>query len=368
MTIPLYWDCFGSMSVNSGISHYAWRLWTEFKMFDWYPRLMVDERYERIENDLGHESLGPLRFSKLGTQKLVWPQLVGRHLMGRHPSSGQGIFHGLNNFNLPLSMTFHRHYKTVLTIHDLIPLIDSVGVSRSLSLQLKWYLPKILPVVDRIICVSDWTLATLLSKFPIVQGKALRIYSGVVNMKTVVENKNCKESRIKILYISRFEKYKNFGLFKEILTKARDEIVGDVITDSLGEQYLLQDKTLVQSGRLRIHRNISESAKENLLREADVYVHTSKYEGFCLPASEALSYALPVVYLSGSGIDEVVGQCGFKNSLVDSVSTWIDTIKEAARVRSRKECYKICQNHLKAIGSWEKTARKVKQQYESLIE
>ena len=72
-------------------------------------------------------------------------------------------FHGLANFNVPIAKQILR---TVLTIHDIIPLIAKGEVSRSSNLQLSILLKLVFPSRTKLLCVSSWTKDSFDSYFP----------------------------------------------------------------------------------------------------------------------------------------------------------------------------------------------------------
>ena len=55
---------------------------------------------------------------------------------------------------------------------------------------------------------------------------------------------------------------------------------------------------------------ISEKEKDELYKNADLFVLPSFYEGFGLPILEAMSYGVPVVCSNNSSLPEVTGDAG----------------------------------------------------------
>ena len=102
--------------------------------------------------------------------------------------------------------------------------------------------------------------------------------------------------------------------------------------------------TMERLGLTDIVRTVSGVSDEELARlygEAEVAIVPSLYEGFSLPAIEAMSCGVPVVGTTGGAIPEVVGTSGETgllvtpndpDALVDAIRTLLDDRELAARL------------------------------------
>jgi glycosyltransferase involved in cell wall biosynthesis len=131
--------------------------------------------------------------------------------------------------------------------------------------------------------------------------------------------------------------------------------------------------TMERLGLTDIVQTISGVSDEELARlygEAEVAVVPSLYEGFSLPAIEAMSCGVPVVGTTGGAIPEVVGQSGETGLLVepnnpDALVGAIRTLLDDAELRER----------LGAAGrervikrfTWEVTARGTAACYDAIL-
>jgi glycosyltransferase involved in cell wall biosynthesis len=79
----------------------------------------------------------------------------------------------------------------------------------------------------------------------------------------------------------------------------------------------------------------------SVYRRADVFLYTSRYEGFGLPALEAMASGTPVVAFANSAIPEVVEDGGLLvpdgdvRAMVDGVRSLMDDRSRRDEIRSR---------------------------------
>ena len=166
-----------------------------------------------------------------------------------------------------------------MTIHDIIPLIAKGEVSRSSNLQLKYLLKLVLPRVNEIICVSPWTKDCLESYFPNydLSSKTTVIPNGFSSFEPLAK---CNDSKIHVLFVSRFEEYKNFSLLKKIIAASDpDKLHFDIVTDTKGIKFI----DSLTSSNYSLYHQVDDSKLKSLYKKSSLLLHTSSYEGFCLP-------------------------------------------------------------------------------------
>ena len=258
----------------------------------------------------------------------------------------------------------------MLTVHDMIPFIEKKSVSLSYYLQLSYLLPRVLSKVDHIVCVSEWTKNVLCDRYQGLEQKITVIPHGFDSFSFKGPGFSSEESKtLKLLYIARYEKYKRIDFLLEVVKRAAGKLSLDLITDSKGHYILSKTYAyLVADGTLRLWTGLSDVDMKHRFTAANVYVHTSLFEGYGLPVAEAMSFGLPVVYQGGSAVDEVVGPdggfplLGAQNSLDD----WIDRIMEAHAAAGSPDfglrLQKICESRC----SWSESARKLISIYDRL--
>ena len=336
MTAPfLIWDGYGLGGGASGVATYGRELHASLAQQGVTPVVIMRPGESMISTTASAfqttERAGI--FSHILGSKPVWPKIVA-HLVdkvaGQQIHSNQSVvLHGLSNFNLDGDKR-SRQVKRVLTVHDVIPLIEPKSVSKSYYLQLKWLLPKALAAADAVICVSDWTRSTLIERYPGVRGKTRVIRNGVAAAPgSPLTPERLKVCDLRTLYVARGEEYKQLNVYFSALNALPATWQGDLITDERGlaEAHDLAPH-LIADGRLKLHSRVSQNSYEELFRTATVYVHCSRYEGFCLPVADALGTGLPVVYQRGSATDELLTPKISTSVAPDSSpSVWAESIE-----------------------------------------
>lgn len=380
---PVFWDGYGLNHRNSGIFNYA--------------RCLAEQLIARgvkitaIQSALGGyplaEGVSSLTLQPIGSlnqrlfhSKLVWPNHVGSQLLKaireqereqeQASSMGPGckpIYHGLCNANLPLSSKFFEKFHTVLTIHDVIPLIARGEVSFASYCQFTFYLSVVAKKVDRIVCVSQWTKDLFLQHYPQLRDKTSVIVSGfhpVDILPTPIPLPN----KIRILFVSRFEKYKRFDVLAKLIRQCGKRFQLTIITNAIGVEWLEDNlKDLIDSGELIVKTRLNLQDLKKEFEKSEVYVHPSRYEGFCLPASEAIAFGRPVVYTIGSGIDEVVpDEVGIGLPENAAISDWADSIEDVYKRSRSPQFTETIRAKIAEKATWHSAATQLFRVYKSI--
>ncbi|MBF0440465.1 MAG: glycosyltransferase [Oligoflexales bacterium] len=368
----LFWDGYGIGEEGTGIYFSAKCIAEELLRKDIAPCLIhMKKDPSRILRGLDEVTLKSWGFlDKIMRSKIVWPVRVGRYLESVYADDPTiKIFHGLSNFNVPWSIDFSKKFRTILTIHDLIPFLARDDVSMFYLMQLKYCLPKVLPVVDQIVCDSCWTKKTVVEFFPYVESKTKVVPLGFPEFKGKEVYRKDAET-VGILSVSRFEKYKRFNLLCDIVKKMDGKFVLTLVTDQKGLLWARENfSDLIRKSYLIPLTSLTREDLEMKYREADVYVHTSLYEGFGLPPTEALSFGIPVVYQSGSAVDEILGKkVAFPMLLSHSIDDWIDKIKQANELSYLSDFQKKIKEEVGSWNTWSRTADQLIELYDSLAD
>jgi len=222
--------------------------------------------------------------------------------------------------------------KTIVTIHGL----EYEFCPEAYSWWEKFYMRRVIKNscrwANKIISVSENTKRDLVKLYGVSVDKIRVIYEGYnrnfqgekkLKLKNLKFNSNFKfqiSNLPYLLFIGRLEKRKNItGIIKAF--------------EILKEKYNISHKLILAGGEGYDYKNIkqqvlnskykkdiiltgfvSENKKWELLKNAEVFLFPSFYEGFGLPILEAQSAGMPVVAGDNSSIPEVAGSALLVNS------------------------------------------------------
>jgi glycosyltransferase involved in cell wall biosynthesis len=131
------------------------------------------------------------------------------------------------------------------------------------------------------------------------------------------------------------------------------------------------DRLLTQLGlasRVRFVSGISTDEMVRLYAEAAIAVVPSVYEGFGLPAGEAMACGVPVVSTSGGALPEVVGDAGIQVPVRDAqaLATAIaELLDDPVR---REELGRRGRERIESQFCWRLTARRMTGYYREVLE
>jgi len=256
-----------------------------------------------------------------------------------------------------------RPRRLIVTVHDLAPMRYPFEI-RDLSEKIQWILtPKALKKIYLIIAISDFTKKELMKMLNIEEEKIHVIYQGVNHsLYRPMDKEDCRKyfnldlNKKYILYVASNLYHKRTDLAKMIFEKVK-KCREDVRMIKAGYSEKLEGEGIISMGWIK------EADMPKLYNCADVYLHTSEYEGFGLPILEAMACGIPVVASNRASIPEVTGDAGI---LVDLDDDCVDEFAEnILRVLDKnKKIDKLALERSKTF-SWERTARETLRVYMS---
>lgn len=161
-------------------------------------------------------------------------------------------------------------------------------------------------ITDKVICVSKYDEALALREKVIKPEQVVTIYNGVraSEMKEVLKLDE-NDSIIKIVMVARFAAPKD----QETLIRAMSFLDQDVHVYFIGAgDTIASAKLLTKEKNLekRVHFLGDKDHVVNYLKDANVFVLSSNYEGFPISIIEAMSVGLPIVASNVGGVSELV--------------------------------------------------------------
>lgn len=162
---------------------------------------------------------------------------------------------------------------------------------------------KIFKKFDKIFCVSEGSKRKFLELYPDLLGKVEVFYS-IFDSEVWIEQAKAKtdlefvnSNEIKFLTVGRLANEKGQDLIPEVVSMLKDngyQFKWYVIGDGYKKKWLVKE---IKNRKLEKYL-ILLGEKENpypYYKECDIYVQTSRKEGYCISMAEAITFGKPIV-------------------------------------------------------------------------
>jgi len=233
-----------------------------------------------------------------------WTSLA-RYMSRVRTTTDADIVH--NTFYLPHGLAPTRGAKRIVTIHDMIPELLPHSRRRLDWLTLK---QRYVKSADHIICVSEATKQDLIKVYGIPKAPISVVHHGVdPRFHGEVAKADFLPERY-VLHVGHRGQYKDadvyFRAFAKIAKQDSELQLLCVGGDGISEQ---ESARLHELGiRERVsQRFLSDDLMASAYAHAEVFVFPSHFEGFGLPALEAMACGTPVVLAAATSLPEVGG-------------------------------------------------------------
>jgi len=275
-------------------------------------------------------------------------------------------------------------YKKIVTVHDLTPLVFPDHFKAGLRGNLKWQIQKLaLKNMDAIIAVSNSSKEDIIKYAGVSRDKVKVVYEAVGEDFRKLENGKWKAEIIRkynlpekfVLYVGDVTWNKNLPRLIEAAARINVPfaMVGKALVDKIIDTQNPWNKDLVRSQKLAEQNKnvfrlgfVSLEDLVALYNAATLFVMPSIYEGFGLPALEAMSCGCPVVASKGGSLVEVIGEAGrFIDPYdVDSIAKGISEVFDSPVLQ--KELSKKGIIQAKKF-TWKKTAEETMSVYKEVV-
>jgi glycosyltransferase involved in cell wall biosynthesis len=248
-----------------------------------------------------------------------------------------------------------KHGKVIVTIHDLSFARWPETVEPKNRAYLARSVPRSLERADAVIAVSDFTRREIEELFPTARGKLHVIHHGVRPIFRHRESHAETEAGVSdqpfaryVLAVGCVEPRKDLGLLLDAMSILRTHNASrDVGLVVVGPRGWLADEMEARlaaeqrAGQLVRLGYVTDAALARLYRRAAVLAFPTRYEGFGLPALEAMAAGLPVVCSNAASLPEVVGDAAVlvdersPEALADSLARVLEDPARAGELRRR---------------------------------
>lgn len=336
--------------------------------------ILISENYEGPLLDNSNVKLKKIqhnlnnRFSRIYYEHVVIPTYL--------KEEGFDLYHS-PGYILP----YFSKFKSIVTVHDLIALDFPKLCQNETAAYFKLTLPQSIRKADHIITVSQKVKDDVLNHFPDISEEKIRvIYPGLkANFNSVLDLKI--RENIKSLYnlpeqfflfVGNLEPKKNLTFIIQAYTKIKNMRLCDhklVIVGQLGWKY---DSILSEIKQSRFKQDIillgyiDEQYLPALYAMADLFLFPSLYEGFGIPALEAMACGCPVIISNRGALPEVTGGAAYQIDPYD-IDSLISAILLLLNDRELRENM-IQEGILWSKNfTWQKTATNTFDLYQSLL-
>jgi glycosyltransferase involved in cell wall biosynthesis len=229
----------------------------------------------------------------------------------------QAIDRGPPMFYPSVKDSFGIGAREASTIHDMSTLFmpefhESANIAHHLT-----HLSRQFATDEAVFCISEATQAALLLAFPSVANKVKRVYQYAdwpERFALMEANQPSLRLGRYAVVVGTIEPRKNLNLLLRALStpELRRSPLRFVVIGRTGWKVKTFMANLPPVARERIvfSNYVSEFSKYRLIRGAEFLIFPSLYEGFGIPALEAMSLGKPVLASWSSSLPEVVGDAG----------------------------------------------------------
>ncbi len=207
-----------------------------------------------------------------------------------------------------LHLTYEKDYKNHLSFSQRI----------YYNTLYKKYLKKSLPFADKIISISKYTQRKLKEEF----GYDSEVIYPCINTEIFKPSIRKEGNKIKILYSGNFSKRKGFDLLPKIMEKLDDNF--ELFCTGIRNQSK-KFKKINYLGKL------DNGGLVKAYNDCDIFLSTSRLEGFGLSIVEAMSCGKPCVVTNCSSLPELIDEKGGFLCERDNIDDFVDKIKILAK-------------------------------------
>lgn len=301
------------------------------------------------------------------------------HRLERYALALELVNHRLEVFHSPdfIPPSFGAA-RRIITVHDLtflyFPELLTPQSRRYYSGQIEWAVKS----ADHIIADSEATRVDLIDLLGVYPQKVTTIHLAANPIFAQIYNDHDIQQTTKsydvgkgfILAVGTLEPRKNIPVLLHAYKRLRNDFnisVPLVLVGMKGWLYesifqLISDLELVEHV---IHLGgVSDVQLAHLYRAAAVFAFPSRYEGFGLPALEAMHGGCPVVASNRGSLPEVVGEAGILLE-PDDVDSWTQTLYLVLTQNELSDQLRKAGFDQARIFTWEKTAAATQDIYEN---
>jgi glycosyltransferase involved in cell wall biosynthesis len=300
------------------------------------------------------------------------------------------IIHDNQSLGYGLLLMKRLRIPVIATIHHPLPIDREADLEQANGLRDRWRIRKFYSFIrmqafvsrrlERIITVSQSAAKKTEYFFKLPAEKLRVVYNGI-DTQMYTRNEKASQKRDGLIMVGNTDDRKKGVLYllKALQLLEKDGLKLTIVDDAERHSTYADDAGPLPSYGLKLVRKLNldglvhftgRLTREELVQHysaAQIAVVPSLYEGFGLPAAEAMSCGTPVIASTGGALPEVVGDAGMlvPSGRADALAAAIRQLlnDEQAQQRMREAGRKRVEDKF----NWEQTARKTLEVYQEVI-
>ena len=266
------------------------------------------------------------------------------------------VFHG-TDFSVP----YLPLRPSVMTLHDLSPWLNPAWHSEAGRVRRRSPVLLRLGLATMIITPSEAVRREAVARFHLQETRIVAIPHAAACMFRPVPPDSSRAPFF--LYVGTLEPRKNLTLLLEAWREVRKTMLVDLV---LAGRQRSDCPPIVPEPGLDLLGPVPDEDLPRLYSSAVACLYPSHYEGFGLPALEAMKCGAVVITSKDPAITEVVGDAAVRLDTADRAS-WVEAM--TAAITNRDWAAGIREQALRRAAqfSWTKTAQRTREVYEEAI-
>jgi glycosyltransferase involved in cell wall biosynthesis len=300
------------------------------------------------------------------------------------------IIHDNQSLGYGLLLVKRLNIPVIATIHHPLPIDRQADLEQANGLRDKWRIRKFYSFIhmqafvsrrlERIITVSQSAAERTEFFFRVPTDKIRVVYNGI-DTSIYNRNKEASENRNGLIMVGNTDDRKKgiLYLLKALQLLREDGIRLTIVDDAERHSSYTDDVGPLPSYGLKLVEKLNldgmvhfsgRLTREELAQRyssAQIAVVPSLYEGFGLPAAEAMACGAPVIATTGGALPEVVGDAGIlvppgsADALAASIKQLLDD------KRAQQQMSEAGRKRVEEKFSWEQAARKTLEVYQEVL-
>lgn len=242
----------------------------------------------------------------LGVRRATGPYTaLARFFTRRRRHEAVDLVH--NTFYLPRGLSDHPGARRVVTVYDMIPeLLPQTRRRLDFITEKHSYVR----AADHIICISESTRRDLFKAYPDIHAPVTIAYPGVSSAFHPDVPRRSDLPEPYILHVGNRNSYKDGATLLRAFTAVAADLPDHTLLLVGGGPLTREERDLLQAGGVLtrvLQRTLTDADVPAAYAQAAVTVFPSRYEGFGLPAVEAMASGSPLILADTSSLPEVGG-------------------------------------------------------------